>query len=115
MSTSFPNVPSPDDMISSFPHPQLPEVNEDPTYHELVLMRNALKQNYASIITTLGGGEYGYLGGLISTAAYNLLSPDTPFHAPVNPGPQPVIEGGTTVITTGNILREYAENARIWK
>mgnify|MGYP003524877020 CR=1 FL=1 len=63
-----------------------------------------MKQNYASIITTLGGGAHGYLGGLIIMAAYNILTPDTPFEAPVRPGPQPVIEGGTTVIATGNIF-----------
>ena len=109
------NTPSPDDMISSFPHPLLPEVGEDPTYQELVLLRNALKQNYASVITSLGGGDYGYLGGLISAAAYNLLAPYTPFAVPANPGPPPVIETATTVINTGNILRAYAEEARLWK
>jgi uncharacterized protein with HEPN domain len=102
-------------MIASFPHPQLPEVSEDPSYQELVAMRNALKHNYASVTTDLGGGEYGYLGGLLSASAYALVAPGTPFVPPAHPGPQPIIAVGTTSITSGNTLRIYTEITRSWR
>ena len=102
-------------MIASFPHTSLPEVGEEPTYNELVAIRNAIKQNYASIPTQLGGGAYGYLGGLLSAEEYELLAPGTPFTAPPHPGPQPVIEHATTAVVSSNMLRIFSEASRDWK
>ena len=102
-------------MIASFPHTSLPEVGEEPTYNELVAIRNALKQNYASIPTQLGGGAYGYLGGLLSAEEYELLAPGTPFTAPPHPGPQPVIEHATTAVVSSNTLRVFSEAMREWR
>ena len=102
-------------MIASFPHTSLPEVGEDPTYNELVAIRNAIKQNYASIPTQLGGGAYGYLGGLLSAEEYELLAPGTPFTAPPHPGPTPIIEPATTAVFSGNALRLFADATRDWR
>ena len=114
MSTSS-AVSSPDDMIASFPHTSLPKVGEEPTYNELVAMRNALKQNYASIYMQLGGGAYRFLGGLMSAEEYELLPPGTPYTAPPYSGPTPIIEHATTAVVSGNALRLFAEATRDWR
>jgi hypothetical protein len=71
-----PNVPTVDDMITSFPHPTLPRVSSEGNYNELVELRNCLKENFCSIYTLRGGGEYGHLGDIISDAMYTTIAPN---------------------------------------
>jgi hypothetical protein len=58
MITMAPNVPTVDDMITSFPHPTLPRVSVEGNYNELVELRNCMKENFCSTYTHRGGGEY---------------------------------------------------------
>ena len=108
-------VPSPDAMITSFPNPTLPRVGEEASYEELVELRDAIKENYASLSTPRGGGEYGYLGGIVSDTIYNTICPEHPFEAPANPGPAPIIEQATTAVQSGNMIREWTEKTREWR
>ncbi len=108
-------VPSPDDMITSFPNPTLPTIDGEAPYEQLVELRDSIKENYASIPTRRGGGEYGYLGGILSNAVYNTICPLTPFMPPTNPGVPPTIEAQTTAIVSGNMLRIWNEASREWK
>ena len=86
-------VPSPSDMIASFPHNPLPEVSEDVTYSELTEIRKAIKENYESIESIRGGGNDGLLGGASHDAWYATIAPNTPFTPPTNPGSPPVVSG----------------------
>jgi len=68
-----------------FIHPTLTKIQGEPTYHSLQLLSQELKANAASVPSNLGGGNYGYLGLLLSDAQFALLS-NTPFVHPVHPG-----------------------------
>jgi hypothetical protein len=107
-----PNAPMIDDMIASFPHPTLPRVSAAGNYNELVELRNCMKENFYSIYTIHGGGNYGHLGDLLSDTMYATIAPNTPYVVPPNAGPQPVIEAGTTLINKENQLRPYNESTR---
>jgi phage gp36-like protein len=50
------NYATVEDVISSFPHPVLPSVTEEPDYHTLHATRKMLRANARSIDTHLGGG-----------------------------------------------------------
>jgi hypothetical protein len=83
-----------EDIIYSFPHPILPSVNGEPDYHTLHSIRKMLRANARSIDTHLGRGEFGYLGIIISDAAYGIISLLTAWENPGFPGRSPAaIEG----------------------
>jgi hypothetical protein len=70
-----PNVPTVDDsMITSFPHPTLPCISAEGNYNELVELSNCMKENFCSIYTIRGGGNYGHLGDLLSDAMYATIT-----------------------------------------
>jgi hypothetical protein len=110
--TMAPNVLTVDDMIASFPHPTLPRVSAEGNYNELVELRNCMKENFCSIYTRRGGGNYGHLGNLLADTMYATIAPNTPCIVPPNSAPQPVIEAGTTLINKENLLRAYDELKR---
>ena len=77
-------IPSVEDFTNAFPNHLTPIVGE-PTYQTLKELKDQLKANAASIPTTLGGGNHGYLGLILSPAAYATISP-TAFVEPAYPG-----------------------------
>ena len=65
-------APSVNDIIAAFPEP-VPRITGQPTYNNLKTLRNALKVNAGGIDSTLGGGQHGHLGLVLTPAAYNLI------------------------------------------
>ena len=59
---------TPEDIMTSMPYPELTTCDEEPNYKLLVTIRNEIKENYASIPSVEGGGDNGYLGGIMSNA-----------------------------------------------
>ena len=57
-----------------------------PTYETLHHLKNELKANVSSVPTTLGGGNHGYLGMILTPAEYRHISPTDPFTRPPNSG-----------------------------
>ena len=106
-------VPSIEDFTNAFPNHLSPIVGE-PTYQTLKELKNQLKANAASIPTTLGGGHHGYLGLILSPAAYATISP-TAFTEPAYPGQHPTIPAGTNAATTSAIIRRHTEDTRQWR
>ena len=107
------SVPTPDEFIQSFPH-QLTKITGIPTFATLTNLRNQLKANAASVPTTRGGGEHGYLGIVLSDAIYNTIS-NTPWTVANHPGINPVVPPAATAHTTARIVREHTENMRQWR
>lgn len=105
---------STDAMIKSFPNVTLPIVSAEGTHQELAIMRSALKENYCSVSTTLGGGAYGYLGGLTNDPVYATIVPASPFTVPLDPGNPPIIEAGTTAVAAANENSQYTEHKRMY-
>ena len=71
---------------SYFEHPVLTKIRGEPTYETLHLLKNELKANASSVPTTLGGGNHGYLGMILTPAEYHHIPPSDPFTRPPNPG-----------------------------
>jgi len=76
-------------MIANFPYPTIPKINGEPSYKTLQEMKNCLRENAVSVHTSLGGGNNGHLGAVVSNAIYAIIAPGTPYVAPVRPA-----EGG---------------------
>ena len=106
-------VPSVEDFTNAFPNHLSPIVSE-PTYQTLEELKDQLKANAASIPTTLGGGNHGFLGLILSPAAYATISP-TAFTEPTYPGQHPTIPAGTNAATTSAIIRRHTEDTRQWR
>ena len=90
-------VSSPDKTIASFPHSTLTKNASEPHHKSLVVMRYAMKENYASIPSRRGGGTYGYLKGLLSNEMYVNIAPGTAFIMPPDPGPLVIQKVSTNI------------------
>jgi hypothetical protein len=70
-----------------FQHKVLTKIHGKPTYESLQTAFTELKANASSVPSTLGGGQNGHLGLLLSNARYTALPNSLPWVAPGNPGP----------------------------
>ena len=104
------SIPSVEDFTNAFPTQLTPIVGE-PTYATLKTLKDQLKANAASVPTTLGGGNHGYLGLILSPATYATISP-TAFIKPAYPGQHPAIPAGTNAANTSAIIRRHTEDTR---
>ena len=71
---------------SHFQHPVLTKIHGKPVYDTVRLLADEVKANAATVPTTLGGGEYGHLGLVLSIERYAALPNTVPWATPVNPG-----------------------------
>jgi hypothetical protein len=69
-----------------FQHKVLTRVHGKPTYEAIQNLLTELKANASSVPSTLGGGQYGHLGLLISDTRYNALAHTIQWVIPGNPG-----------------------------
>ena len=69
-----------------FPHPVLDNCSGEPTIEVILRVTNQLKHNAASVPTTLGGGQNGYLVLILTTDQWNSIPSATPFIKPADPG-----------------------------
>ena len=71
-----------------FQHKVLTKIHGKPTYESLQYLLTELKANASSVPSTLGGGQHGHLGLLLSNARYAAVAPFQPaWVTPGNPGP----------------------------
>ena len=110
MTTSIPSV---EDITNAFPTP-ITKITGEPNYEGLKNLKDQLKANAASIPTTLGGGTHGYLGLILSPAAYATIAA-TQFIEPIYPGQHPNIPAGTNAANTSTIVRRHTEDLRQWR
>ena len=78
-----------------FDYPDLTKITKitgKPTLISLLRFKNNLKDNAQSIPLTLGGGNYGNLGLVLTTAEYETVAHGTPY----NKLTLPVLYTGTT-------------------
>ena len=110
MSTSVPSV---EDITNAFPTP-ITTITGEPNYESLKTLKDQLKANAASIPTTLGGGNHGYLGLILSPAAYATIAA-TQFVEPIYPGQHPNVPADTSAANTSTIVRRHTEDLRQWR
>ena len=84
-----------ENIIESFPNSSIPIIEGKPTYDKIKQIEKLLIENTSSIQTTLGGGNYGYLGLILKPAKYQTVTGHQ-FQPHPNPGALPVIPHGTT-------------------
>ena len=58
-----------------FEYPELTPIHGEPSYESLRVLYNQIKANARSVHTTLGGGQHGHLGLILTPQQYALLSP----------------------------------------
>lgn len=78
-----------------FQHKVLTRIHGKPVYESLQTLTTELKANAGSVPSTLGGGQHGHLGLLLSAVRYAALPHTEPWVSPVNPGPFVPPAGGT--------------------
>lgn len=70
-----------------FQHKVLTKIHGQPVYENLKLLETEIKANASSVPSTIGGGQYGHLGLILSPTRYATLVNTVPWVTPVNPGP----------------------------
>jgi hypothetical protein len=66
-----------EDVLASFPHPNIPIVEGEPDSQTINTFRKFLQANSRAIDTPLGGGTLGHLGLIISDFSYSKIAPPT--------------------------------------
>jgi hypothetical protein len=103
-----------DSLISGFPVPVLPKIDDRPTYDTISTMATEIHRNTASVQSELGGGANGHLGISLNPPVYATISP-TAWITPPNPGPLPIIPAGASQIAIRALERQHAEALRMWR
>ena len=96
-----------------FEIPELTKIHGEPSTATLLELRNEIRCNAQSVTTTLGGGQYGHLGLVMSGTLYTALPNTQDYIRPANPGPFNI-----TATTTRAIEQERAnweEEMRLWR
>ena len=81
-------VLSVDDVVSKFPMKKMPKIDGEPDYGNINKMMQLLYGNAASLPTTLGGGQHGNIGIIMTPQLYTTLE-NTPYKSPPDPGITP--------------------------
>ena len=107
------SVPSVEDITNTFPTP-ITKITGEPNYESLKHLKDQLKANAASIPTTLGGGNHGNLGVILSPATYTTIAA-TQFVELIYPGQHPNIPAGSSAVNISTIVRFHTEDLHKWR
>ena len=94
-----------------FQHKVLAKIHGCPTHESLQNLSTELKANASSVPSTLGGGQHGHLGLLLSNVRCNALANTVPWVTPGDPGPfaPPLAGTGPQIEAAHEIWRELKE------
>ena len=95
-------------------HPTLPPIKALPTYESLLVIKELLKANAASIHTMRGSGNHGCLGLILRAPAYNIVAQGTPLVIPNGPCLYP-LNNSVTAALKAQALHECNKNLCQWK
>ena len=86
-----------DNFLEAFPNKIIKHTGQ-PSYEVLNNIKTALKQNFATVPCTLGGGAHGYLGAILTAAEYATATPinTPPFIDPLFPSAAAIIPPNST-------------------
>jgi hypothetical protein len=107
-------VPTVDAIIEGFLQKPV-KIRSLPIYYSLNSLRQSLYGNTNSFASTLGGGNHGYLGALMTTPTYiATIHPNTTlFVAPIFPGCLPAVQGIQAQVA--DQVQAHNENLQQWK
>jgi hypothetical protein len=94
-----------------FQHKVLTRIHGQPTYESLQnSLITELKANASSVPSTLGGGQHGHLGLLLSDERYIALPDTLQWVTPGNPGPYvPIVGTGPVIEAAKDVWRELKQ------
>ena len=81
------NSSPPDCKKTHFPYPELDKIHRQPAIDQILKIYKQIKQNAASVPTTLAGGQHGFLSLVLTTEQWNNIQNVQPFERRENPGP----------------------------
>ena len=96
-----------------FQYPSLDKIPGEPSYTSLKDLKRQIKANAISVVSDLGGGQFGHLGLVLSPEDYALIS-DIPYVRPEHPGVLD-IPVGTAHHEAVRLRDEYHENNRLFR
>ena len=104
-----------EEILAQFPNKMLPSIHGEPTYESINGIVQHMYTNAATISSVLGGGQHRHIGLIMKAALYQTLS-ETPFTAPVDPGPLPVYNPNLryTAADRDAVAAEHKERRRIF-
>ena len=94
-----------------FEHPELLKIVDEPNASNLITIRNQVKDNAMSVHTTLGGGQHGHLGLVLTAAQYAAIPGTQPYERPQHPGALDVPNNATQFIIL-NLRDQHQEALR---
>ena len=96
-----------------FENVDLTPIVGEPDFVSLNRLKNELKSNAQNVPCTLGGGNHGFLGLVLTPAEYNLIAPGTPFVMQPHPGPL-LIPAGTTNVQARVIENNHTADMKLY-
>ena len=88
-----------DDIIAKSPMKTLPIILGEPDYASINTMVQFIYGDDASLPTTLGGGQHGHIGLIMTHLLYATLAPTNAYTAPIDPGLLPPMTANLAVVT----------------
>ena len=88
-------VLSVDDVVAKIPMKAMPKIDREPDYVNINTMMQLLYGNDASLPTTVGGGQHGHIGIIMTPHLYTTLA-NTPYKSPPDPGITPTHATGAS-------------------
>jgi hypothetical protein len=103
-----------DEIILKFPRKTIPTIQGEPDYGSISSMVQMMYGNAASLPTTLGGGQHGHVGLIMTPILYATLS-DELFKNPDDPGTAPHHPNNATRPQREAQILEHKEDRRIYE
>ena len=98
-----------------FELPELTRIHGEPTTATLIDLRNEIRCNAQSVTTTLGGGQYGHLGLVMSNNLYLSLPNTEEYERPEYPGPFRFNARNPTEVQIAQEKSDWEEEVRLWR
>jgi hypothetical protein len=102
-----------DDIVAKFPAKTIPHIQGEPDYASINDMVQILYSNAASLATTLGGGQHGHIGCIMTPILYATLS-NTPYDNLDDPGQIPMLPANASAAAQEASRIQHKEVRRIF-
>ena len=100
-------------IIAKFPIKTLSVITGEPDYEIINTMIQDLYSNAASLPTTLGGGQHGHIGLVMSPVLYATISA-VPYIDTADAGPDPIFAANASNQTTEHPRAEHKQHRRVF-
>ena len=97
----------------SFEYPDLTRIHGEPTFETIKVVEDELKANAQTVYSSLGGGQHGHFGLVITPFEYSRIS-NIPFQSPNAPTPC-IVAAGETLQEAQARLHQHNTNVKKFK